>query len=81
MTTLVTDLNDRERRRLSAGFDQLSQWSAEIASALRSGDDMRALTSLVRITSGSSCVNELIEIMTQAVSADIPTRVPDKWGP
>jgi len=73
---IVTDLNDRERRKFAEQFDKASDAFKDLASSLRDGDDDKAAVKLVIASYVGRPVNELLAIFEKAVVASAPDYPP-----
>ena len=72
MMTMVTDMNDRERKRYAKQIEAHIEACTELLNALRASDDMKALIALVRVSLDGRFVNELIEVFQGAENVHVP---------
>lgn len=74
---LVTDLNERERKRYATDCEQLSNVFKDLAGYIKSGDDLgAAILMVVLSTAGATTVNELLDVFKAAVPVNIPDHPP-----
>ena len=69
---LITDLNDRERKKYADQIDSHIVAMAKVAEALRSSDDAMAAINLVIACMSASFYPELMSIFESSVIAKIP---------
>jgi hypothetical protein len=75
---IVTDLNDRERRKFAEQFDKAADAFKDFATALRDGNDDKAVVHLVVASLVGHSVGELLDIFEKAVVASAPDYPPTK---
>jgi hypothetical protein len=73
---IVTDLNDRERRRYAEALDHMAVSCQEAAKSLRRGDDDKLAVNIAIAALGVKMIDELARIIITAVQADIPNEPP-----
>jgi hypothetical protein len=69
---LVTDLNDRERRRYAENFDSIAKAAEKVAESLRGGDDAITLVHLISFTLLDRTLTELVDIFKTAITVTLP---------
>lgn len=77
--SLVTDMNDRERRRYVQEIDDHIRVCASLRETLCAGDDDKALIALISVVMNKEFAKntrELIEIFAAAANVTIPDRPP-----
>lgn len=73
---IVTDLNDRERRRYAEALDHMAKGCQKAAEALRRGDDDGLAINIAIMALGVKMIDELARIVISAVQTDIPNQPP-----
>lgn len=69
---LVTDMNDRERRKFASRADDLEVAAGKLAQALRGGDDTDVLLQLALTGVSGMFITDLGEIFQAALGVEIP---------
>jgi hypothetical protein len=73
---IVTDLNDRERRRYAEALNHMAASFQEAAKALRQGDDDKLAINIAIAALGLKMFDELSRIVISAVQTNIPDQPP-----
>ena len=73
---IVTDLNDRERKRYATQLDSLATAATKAAEALRNGDDNGAVVQVAIVGLTGRIINELVDVFMSAAEASVPDGPP-----
>lgn len=74
---IVTDLNDRERKRYAKSATDMAKMASDLAEALTDADDAKAAVTAALLAMSGTFLNELLGIFTSALPVNIPD-VPPK---
>lgn len=75
---IVTDLNDRERKRHAEQLNKMASVYQELAAALLEGNDEKAGFFLAHLGLANGSISELLAVFSEAFRAEVPDTVPEQ---